>query len=174
MMNHNYTIKNQNVFLRPLGENDIELLRNWRNDKSNSKFLRQIPYITKEAQKQWFVNYLNNADEICFAIEECCELNRVVGSLSLYNFNGDTAEFGKILIGDIEAHGKQIGFNATVAALRIAFETLKLKKVVLEVYEENIAAKRIYEKAGFVCKGVLREDDIGIAVEYEINNTHLR
>lgn len=168
-MKHNYSIKNKNVLLRPLYEKDIELLRNWRNDKKNTKFLRQIPFITHEAQKQWYEKYLNNNDEICFAIEECKELNCLVGSLSLYNFKGNTAEFGKILIGDKEAHGRQIGFNATVAALKIAFDDLDLKRVVLEVYENNLPAKRIYEKAGFIFKYVLREDEIGKALLYEMS-----
>lgn len=167
-MEHSYSIKYKNVFLKPLCKNDIELLRTWRNDKYNTKFLRQIPYITREAQIMWFEKYLKNEDEICFAIEECQELNRLVGSLSLYNFNGDVAEFGKILIGDIEAHGRKIGYNATKAVLKIAFDVLNLKKVVLEVYENNLAAKKIYEKAGFVYQRVLREDDIGKALLYEI------
>lgn len=167
-MNHSYSIRNKNVFLRPLEKNDIEKLREWRNDKKNSKFLRQIPYITEDAQKRWFENYLNNEDEICFAIEECEQLNRIVGSLSLYNFCGDTAEFGKILIGDEEAHGKKVGYNATVAALKIAFEVIKLKRVVLEVYEDNVAAKTIYEQAGFLNKGVLRVDNKSRAYQYEM------
>ncbi len=165
-MEHNYSVKNKNILLRPLYEKDIELLRNWRNDKNNARFLRQIPFITHEAQKQWYEKYLNNNDEICFAIEEREELNRLVGSLSLYNFKGDTAEFGKILIGDKEAHGRKIGYNATVAALKIAFDDLNLKRVVLEVYENNLAAKRIYEKTGFIFKGVLREDEIGKVLFY--------
>lgn len=165
-MYHSYSIRNKNVLLRPLEKNDIEKLREWRNDKNNSKFLRQIPYITEDAQKRWFEKYLENEDEICFAVEECEQLNRIVGSLSLYNFSGDTAEFGKILIGDEEAHGKKIGYNATIAALKIASDTLKLKKIVLEVYDDNIAAKKIYEKAGFVYKSVLREDEIGKAILY--------
>ena len=154
-MNHSYSIRNKNVFLRALEKNDIEKLRKWRNDKKNSKFLRQIPYITKDAQKRWFEKYLKNEDEICFAVEECEQLNRIVGSLSLYNFSDDTAEFGKILIGDEEAHGKKVGYNATVAALRIAFDVLKLKKIVLEVYEDNFSARTIYEQAGFQYKNFL-------------------
>ena len=51
-LKHNYLIKYKNVVLRALNEDDIEYLRTWRNDNNNSKFLRQIPYITKESQKK--------------------------------------------------------------------------------------------------------------------------
>ena len=149
-MKHNYTIKKDNVLLRPLCEDDIEMLRIWRNNPENSKYLRQIGYIDKDQQKKWFENYINNDDEIAFAIVECKELNRLVGSVSLYNFKDNEAEFGKILIGDEEAHGKRIGLNATKAAIEIGFKELNLNRIVLEVNYENVAAIKTYEKAGFM------------------------
>lgn len=167
-LKHNYSIQYNNVFLRPLTEKDIENLRVWRNDKNNSKFLRQIPYITEKAQQEWYKKYIDNKNEICFAIEECDEIKCMVGSLSLYNFTENSAEFGKILIGDIRAHRKQVGYHATVAAIKIAFETLNLQKLVLEVYENNFSAIKIYEKAGFIKKYTLRTDNIGTAVLYSI------
>lgn len=148
-MDHNYTSNCKNVTLFPLSELYIELLRNWRNDSENTKFLRSIPFITPEMQGNWYKSYLANEDELCFVIYENQVLNRVVGSLSLYDFQDKQAEFGKILIGDEEAHGKSVGFHAILAVLKIAFEELNLERVVLRVYDENIVAKHIYEKVGF-------------------------
>lgn len=152
-MDHNYTAKYQNVTLLPLTKEHIESLRNWRNDSQNTRFLRSIPFITPEMQENWYKMYLANEDELCFVINENQVLNRVVGSLSLYEFHDKQAEFGKILIGDEDAHGKSVGYHAILAVLKIAFEELKLEKIVLRVYDENIAAKRIYEKAGFKTVG---------------------
>lgn len=148
-MDHNYTGQYKNVTLLPLSEEHIESLRNWRNNSENTKFLRSIPFITPEMQENWYNSYLLNEDELCFVIYENQALNRVVGSLSLYNFQGKQAEFGKILIGDMEAHGKSVGYHAILAVLKIAFDEMMLETVVLRVYDENIAAKHIYEKAGF-------------------------
>ena len=150
-MKHNYSLKKENILLRPLRKDDIEMLRIWRNNPDNSKYLRQIGYIDKESQEKWFENYLNNNDEIAFAIEECNELNRIVGSCSLYNFNNSSAEFGKILIGDEEAHGKKVGLNAVKAAVEIGFNELKLNQITLEVNAKNKPAIKTYESAGFIC-----------------------
>ena len=102
-------------------------------------------------QENWFQKYLENEQEICFAIEETKELNRIVGSVSLYNFNGETAEIGKILIGDADAHGRGIGRLSLVMAMRIGFEMLKLKTIVSSVHRNNIPSRNIFLRAGATC-----------------------
>lgn len=151
-MNHNYEKNLNNVALLPLRSDDIELLRKWRNDSSNTKFLKKIPFISKEKQICWFNSYLENSDELCFGIHEIAINNRLVGSCTLYNFSEDSCFFGKLLIGETTAHGKNIGRNATNAAVKVAFDFLKLKCVFLYVYEDNIGAIKVYKECGFnVC-----------------------
>ncbi len=167
-MVHNYNMKCENVLLRPLSENDIEKLRNWRNNSNNSKYLNKIPHITPDLQKKWYEKYLNNEDEICFAIIENQNLKRMVGSLSLYGFENDECLFGKILIGDQEAHGQKVGLNATKAAVAVAFDQLNMKVVNLYVYEDNLGALKVYKKAGFYISEKLEKDNGKIEYKMKI------
>lgn len=148
-MRHKYVTNYKNVCLRPLEERDIELLRLWRNNPNNTRYLSKLPYITEQMQQEWFKQYLDNEDEICFAVDEVVELKRFVGALSLHAFSGDSCLLGHVLIGDEEAHGKKVGLNASIAATQIAFNKLKIKTVNLHVYSENIAAYKVYQQAGF-------------------------
>ena len=148
-MIHDYRINYHNISLRPLERGDIENLRNWRNEPGNTTYLSKIPYITPEMQAAWFENYIGNREELCFAIIENQDLHRMVGSLSLYGFSNHACLFGKILIGDVDAHGKKVGVNATKAAVSIAFGILNYSTVNLFVYAENKAACKIYREAGF-------------------------
>ena len=149
-MEHAYQIDYENVTLRPLIKDDLESLRVWRNNPDNTVYLRKIPIITSEMQTAWFERYLQNSNELCFAIEEKITLARMVGSVSLYDFEIDSCYLGKILIGDPEAHGKKVGLNAIKAALKIAYEQLRMKRVKLHVYADNKVALRIYQNAGFI------------------------
>lgn len=148
-MKHCYSINYENVHLRPLSFCDIENLRVWRNEPRNTKYLNKLPIITPEMQKSWYERYLENKDELCFAIVEVNELKRIVGSLSLYGFERNTCYLGKILVGDLEAHGKKVGVNAIKAVLNIAFNQLDINTVNLHVYAENIVALKVYKAAGF-------------------------
>lgn len=148
-MIHNYEIEYKNVKLRQLEERDIESLRNWRNDSANTKYLRKIPFITREMQRNWYHSYLNNLAEITFAVEEKETLHCLVGSLSLSNIEKGKAEVGKILIGEKRAHGKKTGVNALSAVLKIAKDTLNLEEIYLYVSADNIPAFKVYKETGF-------------------------
>jgi len=173
-MKHTYGAVYDNVKLRPLEHGDIENLRIWRNDTSQTQFLRPIGEITPEMQEKWFENYLSNTGEMVFAIEETIELNRLVGSVALYNIGGETAEVGKIQIGDAEAHGRGIGSKSFVMALLIGFQKLGLKKIVGSVHRDNIAAYKTDMKIGFQVTGHHEAIVGGIEDEIEIDETRLK
>jgi RimJ/RimL family protein N-acetyltransferase len=173
-MNHEISLANKDVCLRPLAHDDIEQLRVWRNAPENSRFLRQIPYITPEMQETWFREYLSDPDTYTWAIDETRELNRLVGSVSLYHFADDirrtgipvhdlslkkdaggkaavsACEFGRLMVGDPEAHGRKIGLAATALCVDIAFGILGAELTYLSVSKENIPAYKIYRETGFV------------------------
>ena len=149
-MKHSLKNKYENVRIRQLEESDLEYLREWRNNPANTKYLNQLPYITIEMQKSWYHSYLADDSEMIFAIEETIDVKRIVGSMALYNFEEDTVEFGKILIGEPQAHGKSVGVNALEAIKKIAKSELGMKSIYLHVYKDNIGALKVYEKSGFV------------------------
>lgn len=172
-MDHNYSASYGNVRLRPLKREDIENLRVWRNDAVKTRFLRPIGHITPEMQEKWFENYLNNEQEIVFAIDEIQDLNRMVGSVSLYDFNGDVAEIGKIRVGDPEAAGRGIGRASLVIAMHIGFEKLGLNKIIASVHQENVAAHKNDMKIGFRIVGNHPSVVGGIEDEIEMDAARL-
>ncbi len=152
-MNHSLFGKYLNVELRPICSCDLEPLRKWRNDKNATSFLTPIDPITIESQKKWFRDYIVDENIYTFAIVEKEHLNRIVGSVSLYNFRGLVAEIGKIQIGDTEAHGMGIGKKALVICAKIGFEHLGLSLIDGAVHQQNIAAHKNDIAVGFAVVG---------------------
>lgn len=157
-MNHNYSTSYKNVILKPLEKKDIYILRKWRNNPENCKYLSKLPYITVDMQEKWYEKYLNDKNEIIFSINEILELKRMVGSVSIYNFQQERCEVGKIMVGDKEAHNKKIGYNSMVALIDLIFEKMSYTKICLHVYEENIPALKIYKKLGFNIIGITNQE----------------
>lgn len=175
-MNHNYSAKYKNVVIRPLNAMDIENLRNWRNDSSQTKFLRQVDYITPEMQLEWYNKYLQDPLEIKFAIDEISELNRMIGSIAIYDIDNDNriAEIGKIQIGDTAAHGKGIGKYILVMAMKIAFNELNMCKIISKVSPYNIPAYTNDMKVGFRVVGSHTTDTGIVEDDIELTENELK
>lgn len=167
-MEHKYNASFDGVQLRPVSVTDLELLRNWRNNPSNSKFLQDIPYITLEMQQQWFQKDLLDQDSLTFAIEETRTLGRLVGSIALYHITDTAAEYGRFLIGDHQAHGLELGYKSLLLCLHMGFQVLHVQRIHMNVHERNEAARMTDEKIGFRLTGKHIFEKGGHELEMEI------
>jgi diamine N-acetyltransferase len=153
-MRHDYCIKSENILLRPITAQDIEMTRLWRNRDEIRKCFLFDKIISAEQQINWFDKYLNQCNDLMFIIEEVAQLKSSIGTVALYNINKHTsdAEFGRLIIGEVNASGRGLALKATKAICEFAFNTLGMDRIYLEVFKDNIKAKNLYEKAGFYCE----------------------
>lgn len=137
-----------NMSLKPIDREDIEYMRNWRNNENINKTFFNSEYISSEAQRKWYEKYRYNASDRMFIINY---KNNPVGTVALYNidYKNNTAEFGRLLIGDIKNRCKNIGLIATRTLCEYGFNKLGLNKIILEVFKDNISAINLYRKVGF-------------------------
>ena len=150
-MIHNYRIIEQNILLRSLEIDDLEIVRKWRNKDEIRKWFINDNLISSEKQLLWYEKYKNKKNELMFIIEEKNELKMSVGAISLYNINYKKAycELGRLMIGENEARGKGIGLIASKALCNFGFIRLNLEIIYLKVFFDNIIAINIYKKIGF-------------------------
>ena len=144
-MDHKYWISNGKLTLRPICEDDLPLLMEWRNNIENSKYIRKIKPVTAESQKKWFSEELQNNNSITFGIAVSSVL---IGSVSLYNITDSTCSFGRLMIGVNKGSG--YGLQASLLAIHFAFNMLNVGRINAEVSCDNTIALKIYIKIGFV------------------------
>lgn len=134
------------VTIRELKKGDAAGMLEWMTDPEISSCFRYDASKITLASCQKFIKSANdNPTSRHFAIVN--NKDEYLGTVSLKNidFAEGTAEFA---IGTRKnVHG--IGADATILALKEAFEKLKLNKVYLNVYSENTRAQKCYLKVGF-------------------------
>lgn len=138
----------EGIHVRLLSEFDIETLRTLRNkDKNRINFIYQKEISHKE-QSAWYDSYCKNNTDYMYSIIRKSD-NALIGFAALYNINHDEAEFGRLLV-DKEKY-KQSGLGTYILKhlISIAKEELRLKKITLEVFSDNIPALTIYNRCGF-------------------------
>ena len=145
--------------LRLLCAEDLPMTLAWRNREDIRVQFIHSDIITWEQHLAWWQQYQAKNNDFVFIIEETQQLHRPVGQVSLYNIDLEKreAEYGRLMIGDNEARGKGLARRATELLIAWAFDTLKLKRIHLEVFKNNTTAVNLYRQCGFVPYGK-RED----------------
>lgn len=147
------------IVLRALKMSDAAVSWQWRNKEEIRYFYSGHPfYINEEKETEWLRKIiLSDLPLSSFGIEEVAT-EKLVGMAFLKDINliHRTAEFA-IFIGDSNAAGKGYAREATQLLLAIAFNELNLNRIYLKVQQDNINAKKLYEKCGFTTEGTLRQ-----------------
>ena len=139
------------IILRLLEKTDLPLTLSWRNQDDIRKWFLNTDVILKENHVAWFERYRQLDHDLVFIILAKDLDNIPVGQISLYDidWSAKTAEFGRLMIGEPLAKGKGYAKDATRYLLECGIHSLGLKKISLEVKDDNEIAVAIYRTVGF-------------------------
>jgi diamine N-acetyltransferase len=153
-----HAIASGTVYLRPAERADLPLFVAWLSDARTTATLAIVAPLSLAQEEAWFERTVaaQGRDRWHFVI---CrqEDDRPVGVCGLDDLDlvNGSSPFG-IFIGAEADRGQGYGSDATAAILRFAFESIRLERVWLDVYDFNTRAIDVYERAGFVHEGTLR------------------
>ncbi len=159
-------IRGEKINLRPMTYDDTDNIVKWRANKRVKNNFLYRGEITREVHENWIKTKVETGEVVQFIIEET-ESDRPIGSTYLRDIDREIgkAEFG-IFIGEDDAVGRGYGTEAAKLIVNYAFSNLKLHKVSLRVLDENLVAKKSYEKVGFREEGHFR-DEVFLNGEYK-------
>ena len=153
------------IYLRPMKDDDTENIVRWRNsDTVRSRFIYQKLF-TKESHENWIKTMIDTGKAVQMII--CLKDGDVpVGSVYIRDIDmtHHKGEYG-IFIGEEAARGKGIGTAAAKLMIQYAFEELRLHRLFLRVFADNVQAIKSYEKAGFIREAYLK-DDVFVGEKY--------
>lgn len=168
------------VFLRPIpahldgqAAHDAMLMAKWRN-MHKENFFTWIT-ATEASTKQWLENtYSKSLSDVIFMIET--ENSEPFAHIALYNFDWSSrsCEFGRVLRG-IKGIAPGGILLASRALIRYAFDALKVRTIILEVFENNLQAVALYQRCGFKkqCRiPLIRVKDSGMIKWQKANSTN--
>ena len=148
------------VRLRPIADADTDLIVKWRNTPSvvQNFIFRQT--FTPEMHRSWLAAKVATGQVVQYTIIDKAD-DTPVGSVYYRDIDNHnrSAEYG-IFIGEESARGKGLGTETAKLFTDFGFAELQLHRISLRVLAENTAARRSYEKAGFVQEGIFRDMEL--------------
>jgi len=147
----------ETIIIRPLELSDEPTLRKWINDPRVRATLNHRPPMNEMREREWIESLYKSDRDYEFGIV-AKESGKLIGTCGLHGVSAinRTVTYG-LMIGDVDAWGKGYDTDATRWAVRYGFNQLNLNRINLHVLANNLAAIRVYEKAGFVREGTSRQ-----------------
>lgn len=175
-----YRIYAERIYLRPITEDDTDMVLEWRNSKAVvENFIYREP-ISRDEHLNWLKNKVDKGLVHQFIVCDNVE-NTPYGCVYLQNFEekNNKAESG-VFLGGLERHSKGIGTEALLLLFKYGFDELDLHKIVGRVLACNKASLRMCEKAGYKQEAYFR-DELYLDGKYEdlvmfgmINPKHIK
>lgn len=148
---HQQSIREFSVELRPLQRQQLELLRQWRNDPVIAAPMLQQQLISADMQQQWFNRIQQDKRQAQFVIYYKDE---AIGACNLKSADGlELGQSETIESGFYLAHprfrGTLLAFFPALALNQYCFGRLNCKTLLAQVKLSNHAALRFNEKLGY-------------------------
>jgi RimJ/RimL family protein N-acetyltransferase len=132
-------LSNGVITLKRVTFDDIEMIRNWRNDPKISQYMFSRDYITKEMQIKWFER-INNQFNYFFII--LYKTNKIgLCELKNIDYHYYTAEAGMFIYDDKYRNGI-VPYASILLLMDFAFYRIKIKKIIIKILDENKRAIR--------------------------------
>ncbi|MBN2057343.1 MAG: GNAT family N-acetyltransferase [Candidatus Saganbacteria bacterium] len=152
-------IENKRIYLKQLAVTDItDAYINWLNDPEVNRFLSvRGGAQDRQMVEKYVASYDGDDNRLLLGIFDKAS-RKHIGNITFSSINrrSGVGAIG-IAIGDKSFWGKGYGSEALQAAVDLAFAVLKLRRVEAGINAENAASISLFNKAGFVEEGRLKE-----------------
>lgn len=157
------TLVGELVTLRPFSVDDTEVMLEVMSDPEVIRLTGSAdsssapPDLDPETTRQWYGSRNDQTDRLDLAVVDNAS-GVVVGEVVLNELDERTRSMNfRTLLGP-DGRGRGLGTEACRLIVGHGFERVGLHRVRLDVFDFNPAARRAYEKVGFVFEGTVRHD----------------
>lgn len=161
-------IPGDQVTLRAFEPSEADTVWRWRQDPAVCRWLENRHPESSAAFSDRFEAITRPSYERLDLAIETLDGHELVGLVGL---RGAEPEIGDaelaLYLGETGHWGRGLGTDATRTICRYGFDVMRLHKVWLSVFPQNVAARRVYEKVGFVEEGRLREGYLADGVRHD-------
>lgn len=149
-------IEGQNIYLRPLSEEDAPRMTVWLNNSELTQYLTLEPPFTENQEREWVMRMEQSQTDLVFGIV-VKDTDEHVGNIGLHHIDmgTHTTTIG-IFIGAFDMRGKGHGTEAVQLVVDYARNELKLTTITSDIFSFNERSMALFGNAGFM-RGEVRE-----------------
>jgi UDP-4-amino-4,6-dideoxy-N-acetyl-beta-L-altrosamine N-acetyltransferase len=128
-----------------LSMDEKKMILQWRNHSSIKQWMYDSSEILLKNHLKFIESLIGNKNKLYFLVKEN---NQAIGVIDFTNITTNSCEFGLYSSVDLKGYGKLL----LSLVIDYAFNNLKVRKLIAEVFEENEKAIKLYETYNFIEK----------------------
>jgi RimJ/RimL family protein N-acetyltransferase len=160
-----------------ISSQDLEEVRNLHNEDSTLSQLTDNSFVTKEMQEDWFKAISNSNKSFRFVCRQKKD-GVLVGVLRIDHF--DSLNKSAMIGLDVAESFRRQGFAIEIYQyfFQFFFSKLNFHRLYLNTLENNYAARKLYDKLGFIIEGkfnqaIIRDNQfIDLICYFKINENN--
>lgn len=153
---HNFSFGRYGVNLTPIKQEEIEMVRQWRNTPRIQELMLDKHHITAEQQQIWFDKVSVSEQQFYLLVSFKQEPIGVASLIEIDPLTG-TCEPGMYIYNE-KYQGNIIPFSVAFALNDLAFEVFKLTCLKGKIYQSNRLSLRFHKACGYEPTG--KKDDL--------------
>lgn len=135
------------IELKEVGPQDLELVRQWRNDPKISSLMLDQTYISEQRQRAWFEK-ISASDRDYYFVARF--KGQAIGVAALTAIDKENASCEPTLYIYVDEYRNNIiPFCVAFALNDMAFEQFALQKLYGKIFIDNTASARFHETCGY-------------------------
>ena len=142
--------------VRPIEEDDLEMIMNWRMLKDVTRYMNTDPKLTLESQRKWFQS-AKESQTAKYWVVEVGGIPAGVINLANIDYKARRASWG-YYIAKKQLRSMKLALSLELSLYHYAFSVLCLNEIYGQVFSENWEVVRIHEICG--CCIEKKENDI--------------
>lgn len=155
--------------VRPIIENDLEMIMNWRISPEVTRYMNTNPKLTIEGQRKWFYS-LKEKDDVKYWIIEVDGAPAGVINLADIDYEKKNTSWG-YYVGEKTLRSMQLAISLELSLYDYVFEKLDLDEVHGEVFTLNGGVIKLHQLCGCQIAKIVKGEVDKEGVKYDV--THL-
>ena len=151
-------IEGKRITLRPLFPSDVSLWADWFNDPVVTEHMNKGAFPNTQARQVEFLENLSSSSrDVQYGIV-IKKSDKLVGTIGIHNIDWIHRRGSiSLLVGNRDYWGQNLGAEAVEMLVSHAFLKMNLHRLDAGMWSSNIAARRCFEKNGFLFEGTRSE-----------------
>ena len=160
------------VTLRPIQDEDLEVIMNWRTDPDITRYMNTNPKLTLEGQREWLASLEKN-DKVMYWVVEQNQNPIGIINLADIDWTKKTSSWG-YYIGEKKARSLQLAISLEMSLYDYVFDVLDFEELHNEVFSLNEGVIKLHLACGSHIDKEVRGEIEKEGIAYDITHISIK